>query len=367
MSAQGVPASADYRDRCFLCLRSLRGSVKRTREHVVPEWLIRLCDLSATQSVLPSGQTFKYWQRTVPCCEDCNGFLSAGLEHTVSEAFRQGFNAVRALPEPTLLLWLGKVYYGTRWRELSLRIDVADPASPLMLVEEELLGAVDYLRQLLLSGPDVQWAAPPGSLFLYRCGVPDEVAHRFDFFVPTFGTDFIALRINDVFVMAVFGDNGHWERTLAGTHGQLACDAVVMHPAQCTEAMLRLYSHTLRYQSSGCFDVIETGDGDRGRPGGVDRLFLPSFVIEPSGIPAEQLDRAFTATFMKQAFGYAPPASLLDDASRGRLPTCLYDPTSGQPAQADCYEPRCSAVRARAGWATDPWEPACPRCGARAG
>jgi hypothetical protein len=334
----------------------------------MPEWLIRFCDLSATKSVLPSGQTFTYGQRTVPCCEACNGFLSAGLEHSVSEAFRQGFDAVRALAEPTLLLWLGKVYYGTRWRELSLRIDVADPASPLMLAEEELLGALDYLRQLLLSGPDgVRWATPPGSLFLYRCGVPDEVAHRFDFFVPNVGTDFIALRVYDVFVMAVFGDNGHWERALAGTHGHLACQTVVLHPAQCTEAMLRLYTHTLKYRSSGCFDIMETGHGDRALPGGVDRLFLPSFVIEPSDVPAERLDRAFTATFMARAFGSEAPESLLDEASRGRLPTCLYDPATGEPAQADCYELRCSAVRARAGWAIDPDEPACPRCGARAG
>lgn len=108
-----------------------------------------------------------------------------------------------------LLRWLGKVYYGTRRRELSLRIDVADPASPLMLAEEELLGAVDHLRQLLLCGPDgVRWAAQPGSLCLYRCGVAGRKRPPVDFFVPNVGTDFIGLRIYDVFVMAVFGDNG---------------------------------------------------------------------------------------------------------------------------------------------------------------
>lgn len=364
MTPPDSPAAEDYRQQCFLCLRSLGGSLPSTREHVLPQWLMSLAGLTDALSVLPGGQLFKYGQRTVPCCGDCNGFLDRGLEKPVSGAVTQGFDAVRALPTPTLVLWLAKIYYGTRWRELALRTDVTEPASPLMLAQDELLRAVDYLRLLLLSGPaGVGWTAPPASLFLYRAGVSEDPAYRFDFFVSTVGTDFISVRINDVFAMCVFGENGHWQRALGGSPPELACQQLALHPVQCTEAMFRVYTLTAAYQSSGCFDMIEIGTGGRTLPGGVQRLFIPQFSVQPTGVPTNILDLAFVEALFNRSFGASTPQSLLDDAKEGRVPTCIRDPYSGEPVQAQCFEPGCTDVLLRAGWVVGPSGQPCKRCG----
>lgn len=175
------------------------------------------------------------------------------------------------------------------------------------------------------------------------------------------------LRFNDVYMLAVFGDNGHWQRALAGSRAHTACEALTLHPVQCSEVMLRYYTHFLAHRSSGCFHILEIGDGDRALPGGVQRLFAPGFTVEPDPSPPGMLDRTFAATFMKRAFDYDAPASLLDEASRGQLPTCLFNPRTDHPVQADCFELPCPAVRARAGWTIDPTEPACRRCGTKGG
>jgi hypothetical protein len=358
-------APADrYGDRCFLCLRAFSATVEATREDVVPRWLIRLAGLHSATSVLPGGQMFRYGQRTVSCCRDCNAFMAAELEVPLSSAINAGFDAVQELPVETLFLWLAKIYYGTRWREIGLRTDVTDPESSAMLQEDELLGAVAYLRLLLLSGPNgVRFGRPPGSLFLYRAGVPDLPANRFDFFVPSLATDFISLRVNDVFVMCVFGDNGHWEESLAGSTADLACKQMALHPAQCIEAMFRVYSHTAAFASSGCYDLISVGDGDASLPGGVQRLFVPRFVVESRGIPRTAFDRAFSAAFLDRAFGMPMTESVLAQAERGSVPTCLFNPVTGEPVVTTCFEPTCPALRLTAGWVLDPAEPPCHRCG----
>jgi hypothetical protein len=91
-----------YGTVCFICHRPFGGDVVRTEEDVVPKWVLKLLDLGNAAADLPNGQVFRYAQRKVPCCWDCNQRMSRDLELPVSTAFRAGCDAVRQL-DPTVL------------------------------------------------------------------------------------------------------------------------------------------------------------------------------------------------------------------------------------------------------------------------
>ncbi len=326
-----------------------------------------LAGLAHERSELPGGQLFRYTGRVVPCCLDCNQFLSASLEAPVSQAVKSGFDSVRALPPPTMLLWMAKIYYGTRWRELGLRSDIKDASSQAMLARDELLASTDYLRQLLLSGPrHVAWNHPPGSLFLFRAGVPDDPREHFDFFVPNVGGALVALRIKDTLAIAVFGDSGRWESQLAETSRHQAAKALALHPAQCIELMLHVHTRVEAWDTSSSYTIMTTSrrDSDPALPGGASRMMMSSGAAEPvpSGVPQAQLDQAFVATFLRRAAQGDADERTLTDARQGRLPTLLVNAYDGEAVQAECFERTCPEVLLRAGWRFGGGTP-CPRCG----
>ena len=229
--------------------------------------------------------------------------MSAKLESPVSAAFKAGFDAVSALPEENTLLWLAKLLYGTRWRELAVRVDVTDPNSPTFNTPEVLVGTSEYVRQLLLSGPDkIAFANLPGSVFLYRAGIPSNPDHQFDFFVAS-EAEVIALRAGDVFAVAIFGDNGYWGRQFGGSEADIAARSATLHPAQCMEIMLFMASRAARLQWSGRWDFINIGNGDPTLPGGVGRVFRSGFIADNSDADVARLNQEFTATFLGRAFG----------------------------------------------------------------
>lgn len=331
-------------------------------EDVVPKWLIKQQSLASEGADLPSGQLFGYTKRKVPCCWDCNQFMSKNLEKPISDAFREGYDAVAQLSPLLLLLWLGKLMYGTRYRETGLRVDVRDPSAPAMLSTEQLLGRLKYLRLALLTAPqELTLGAPLGSLFVYKAGVPDLEQARFDFYVPVFpGSEFIALRVNDVFLMCAFGDNGYWTAGLGGTKLAQACHDLVLHPKQCVEMMLWFSTTIAAYDTFGCYDAVALG-GDLRLPGAGRRLLLPQFRLERNELPEGWLNRLRVGTFFER-IGNEPQPGVLDAAEQLQsTPTCLIDVPSDELVQAQCFEHDCPDLYNRASW----WGvgSTCSRCG----
>jgi hypothetical protein len=59
-------------DRCFLCGVDL-GTANRTREHVLPLWLLNRHGLLNAKLTLLNGTSLPYKQLTIPACLACNG------------------------------------------------------------------------------------------------------------------------------------------------------------------------------------------------------------------------------------------------------------------------------------------------------
>lgn len=355
------PVQDDYRTQCFLCFRAFGDDVVSTQEDVIPMWVFNDFDLAAASSSVPGGQSFRYTQRRVPCCLECNGFLSRELELPVSKAARAGFAAFASLPPVTVMLWLAKIYYGTRYLETRLRWDVRDSAAPTIGSADELLGENEYLRQCLLTSPaHLQLVRPPCSLLLFRAGVPPVRAQQFDFFVSGMGGDLLSLRLGEVFAVAVFGDNGWMQHQLGATHEDVrAALELELHPLQCRELMVTLATELARVETSGCWDCLSIGNGDPTRAGGVARVLDPQFTVAEAQVDLATLGRRRVEAFF-WAVGRSPADEDLGNGAAGHFPSLLR--RGGEPVRAECFDPSCGDLLVRAGWIQDLVGARCAGC-----
>lgn len=120
-------SQADFLDkvvkgsRCFVCVQSI---IEHTDEHIIPDWIIRRCNLTDKSVTLPNSSTFRYPAYKVPCCKECNAFLGRYYEEPVSAAFANGNYAVFELAntKPQVLFgWLNLLVFKTHLKDLSLR------------------------------------------------------------------------------------------------------------------------------------------------------------------------------------------------------------------------------------------------------
>jgi hypothetical protein len=219
------------RDSCFVCTEKLTEET-RTVEHVIPLWMQNDFKLLNSTVTLLNGTRIQYRQLTVPCCEKCNGQVLRPMENVLSEAIRQGADAVRQLPRFELFRWLAKVYIGILYKEVVLPFDRANRADG-PIIPPDLIQQFRILQHWLRcstepGGEDLT----PGSLWIFDAQVPKAVEDRFDLADdPLNGV--IAVRIGPVILAADFLENGI-HRQISQLAG-LEASGVPLHPAQFRE------------------------------------------------------------------------------------------------------------------------------------
>ena len=108
---------------CFIC--GARPEDKKfDDEHILPQWLLRRYDLFSKTITLPNNVAVRYDGYTVSCCEDCNDLMGEHFEEPVSNAVRDGPDAIKTLLNEDrlkLYTWLALIYLKTHLRDKSLR------------------------------------------------------------------------------------------------------------------------------------------------------------------------------------------------------------------------------------------------------
>ncbi|MYQ77578.1 hypothetical protein GTW64_10735 [Streptomyces sp. SID4923] len=221
-------------DRCFLCGTDLSGG-NRTDEHVFPQWLIKRCALHNQHITLLNGTTLPYRKLTIPCCSACNNEHLSRIEIQVRQAFDSGHEAVAALDPDVLFLWMGKVYYGLMFRELSLLADRRDASLGAIMPTEFLAGFSTHHMLLQAARGAVRWETNrhPASTFVFRAQEPSDPRNRFDY-VDIVNFPFFAVRIADTAVVSVLQDWGALSKAVTVPNIE-AAKQLILHPQQFRE------------------------------------------------------------------------------------------------------------------------------------
>jgi len=192
---------------CFLCARHF-DEIHITSEHVFPKWLQKRFNLWDEKLVLLNNTLLPYRLFTVPCCEECNKYYLNSIETTLSNTIEKGINSFRALNSEIVFLWLGKIFYGILYREISLLFDRSNPNSS-MIASPELLHQYEHhlllLQQIREKVKITDFV--PGSMYYFKCQVIDNPRLQWDF-CDNIDTLFIGIRMGEVGVIGVLGDGG---------------------------------------------------------------------------------------------------------------------------------------------------------------
>lgn len=111
-------------DHCFVCGTS-PDDKEFNEEHVIPKWVLRMCDLFKHAVTLPNGVSLRYDKYTVPCCKECNSFLGNTFEDPIREAVEGGLESVNKYIEEkgswNIFLWLSLIFFKTHLKDSYLR------------------------------------------------------------------------------------------------------------------------------------------------------------------------------------------------------------------------------------------------------
>ncbi|MGW0668334.1 hypothetical protein [Streptomyces sp. NPDC002746] len=143
------------------------------------------------------------------------------------------------IPKDVLFSWVGKIYYGVMFRELTLRSELRDPHSPPIMDAEFL--QLFHQHHLLLQNMRgvVNWISghSPSSFLFFKCQVSKNPSINFDYF-DVANLPFIALRIGEVGLVASLQDWGQLENYTEDPLLSLA-SSMNLHPQQFREVAAR--------------------------------------------------------------------------------------------------------------------------------
>lgn len=161
---------------CFLCGHDCDS---KTAEHIFPKWLQHQYKLWNQKLTITNGTLIPYRLLTVPCCSECNNKHLSQLEDKFKMLLEKSFQNLSFEEETTIFQWSAKILYATRYKELSLLIDRANPDMGKILTPKELESYSALHLFLQSTRYESEFTPPkPWSLFIFSCKDDDFFYHN---------------------------------------------------------------------------------------------------------------------------------------------------------------------------------------------
>lgn len=204
-------------EECFLCGKYLN---EKSSEHVFPKWLLNEFNLWNKTITLLNQTSITYKRLKIPCCKQCNNVFLSKVEKIINEKYKEGFKAFLKLDELIIYQWIGKMFYGLLFKELSLLIDQGLSkkeyiVSPEMLEQYKIFhGFLQSIRiPLKFSNFD------PWSIFILNLHEDKRLIENFDYHDSIEFLTF-SIRMKNIGIIACLGDNSaqkdilsdYWEK-----------------------------------------------------------------------------------------------------------------------------------------------------------
>lgn len=237
--------------QCFICKEQLthssapnQGTI--TREDVFPQWLWEKFELQDCFIDFPHGDSKKYPEILVPCCNSCNNRWMSQVEQRISRAGKAAdeYPEFIKLSRSDLSLWTAKIFYGL----LMLSIKPWDfearqgrPARFSGAILDHLQLATKLLdgfrKRVIINAP-----AHPFSILMFRLKSGGPAWFNFDYRDNLEWPTALALRMGSLGLLVVFEDFGYvedWYRTRLAS----LLDGKILHPVQFLEVVARAFYH----------------------------------------------------------------------------------------------------------------------------
>ncbi|MBC6991176.1 hypothetical protein [Hymenobacter sp. BT491] len=223
-------------EQCFLCGRPTTPPTDSVP--VFAPWLQERYQLANRQILLLDQSVVTYSDLRIPCCPRCHTQHVAPLEATVEKAAAQGLDAIRALDEKTLFLWLGKMFYGVLVTELLTELDpLVKPRYPLAENAQMLRRFQAFFQTFqALRVPIVFEDFSPASVFVLEVDPQqDTVPFEYDDDLTTMT---FSIKLDNVVIMACLFDNGIIRQAMRRVYADAQRP---LHPIQVAEFKARVY------------------------------------------------------------------------------------------------------------------------------
>jgi len=208
--------------RCFIC-----GTPEKKKginsestkvfngEHIIPDWVIKRCNLSNKKITLPNGSKLLYTRYKIPCCEECNSKLGRVIEKPMSRLFFKGNDELLKKPRRkgvdfNLFRWLCLIFIKVHLKDNSLMAAMDEKGTSYDW--KGLYRIWDVARSSFTEstpGDEI-----PGSLIVLEC--EEAKNHHFDY-MDNLANKTIMIKIGKICVMGVLDDRGEVANILKNT------------------------------------------------------------------------------------------------------------------------------------------------------
>lgn len=195
---------------CFICGSEPNDNFNR--EHIIPKWVLKSCNIYNKAITLPNGETTLYSKYTLQCCKECNSILGQHFEDPVRKIFSNGFDAVESHINnhgPQLIqLWLSLIFLKTHLKDFRLKLKLDDRIDSGKIGDQYDLGDLHHIHALArarASGIEIDDNVF-GSLLIFKTQ-PSHCPTTYDY-CDNFFARTIYLRIKDTAIISVIDDCG---------------------------------------------------------------------------------------------------------------------------------------------------------------
>jgi len=223
-------------EHCFLCGTSTEPPIDSVP--VFAYWLMDRYNLADRQIQLLDQSIVTYRDLRIPCCQHCRTRYVEPLEAQVQQTADAGLEGWRALPEKTLFLWLGKMFYGVFITELLTELEpLVKPRYPLAENAQMFRRFHAFFQTFqALRIPIAFEDFTPASLFILEVDPrEDTVPFEYD---DDLTTMVFSIKLGNTVLMACLADNGIVKDAMR----RVVADAArSLHPVQVAEFKARVY------------------------------------------------------------------------------------------------------------------------------
>lgn len=199
-----ISKASDFNRYCFLCGEFM---TKPSKEHVIPQWILKTIDLYNQRAKLPNNSTFPFRKLTIPCCKECNNEDLSILEKNIKLIFEKDAKSISNRDNELLFYWMLKIYLALAIKATKLKNDITKRDSKGILSVEEL----NQLRPLFalmttFINPTKFYNFKPYSLFTFDIDI--QSFDRKIAFLNNPSQPSLLFCLNGLGVMCYFNDDG---------------------------------------------------------------------------------------------------------------------------------------------------------------